>query len=97
MKGGVVATDGRDIVYLRDDNGDGRSDSRKVLATGLNVNDTHAATSQFQYGLDNWIYATVGYSGVEMDIAGRKIVRFVISMKLWRFENFTRRRSSAWI
>ncbi len=72
VKDGVVVTDGRDIVYLGDENSDGKSDSRKVLATGLGISDTHAATSQFLYGLDNWIYATVGYSGVDIDLAGKK-------------------------
>lgn len=72
VRGGVIATDGRDLVFLRDENGDGKSDTRKVLATGLNIHDTHASTSQLQYGLDNWIYATVGYSGVNMDLGGRK-------------------------
>jgi putative membrane-bound dehydrogenase-like protein len=72
VKGGLIATDGRDLVYLRDENGDGKSDSRKVMATGLNIHDTHASTSQLQYGLDNWIYATVGYSGVNIDLGGRK-------------------------
>ncbi len=72
VKDGVVVTDGKDIVYLGDTDGDGKSDERKVLATGLNIHDTHAATSQFLYGLDNWIYATVGYSGVEIHLAGKK-------------------------
>jgi len=72
VKDGVVVTDGRDIVYLGDENGDGKSDVRKVLATGLGINDTHAATSQFLRGIDNWIYATVGYSGVDIDLAGQK-------------------------
>ncbi|MEO5714424.1 MAG: PVC-type heme-binding CxxCH protein [Luteolibacter sp.] len=72
VKDGIVVTDGKDIVYLGDGNGDGISDVRKVLATGLGIGDTHAATSQFLRGLDNWIYATVGYSGVDIDIAGQK-------------------------
>jgi putative membrane-bound dehydrogenase-like protein len=72
VKDGVVVTDGKDIVYLGDGNGDGKSDIRKVLATGLNIHDTHAATSQFLYGLDNWIYATVGYSGVDIDLNGKQ-------------------------
>lgn len=70
--GGVVVTDGPDILFLRDDDGDDQADTRKVLATGLNMNDTHASTSHFLYGLDNWIYATVGYSGVDIDLAGKK-------------------------
>ncbi len=68
---GVVITDGKEIVYLGDENGDGRSDVRKVLATGLNIHDTHASTSHFLYGLDNWIYATVGYSGLDVTVAGK--------------------------
>src|SRR5690606_32469426 len=65
VRGGVLATDGPDIVFLRDENGDGKADTRKVLASGLKIWDTHASTSHFHYGLDNWIYAVVGYSGVD--------------------------------
>lgn len=72
VRDGVVVTDGKDIVYLGDEDGDGKSDTRRVLATGLGIHDTHAATSQFQYGFDNWIYATVGYSGVDIEVAGKK-------------------------
>ena len=72
VKGGVIATDGRDLVFLKDENGDGKADVRKVMATGLNIHDTHASTSQLQYGLDNWIYATVGYSGVDITLGGRR-------------------------
>lgn len=71
VKNGVVVTDGADIVYLGDENGDDKADTRKVLATGLGIHDTHASTSHFLYGLDNWIYATCGYSGVEVEIGGK--------------------------
>jgi uncharacterized protein len=71
VKGGVVATDGHEIVFLADENGDGKSDVRKVLASGLNMHDTHASVSQLQYGIDNWIFATVGYSGVKIEIDGK--------------------------
>lgn len=72
VNGGVIATDGVDLVFLRDENNDGKADTRKVLATGLRVWDTHASTSQLMYGLDNWIYATVGYSGVDIMLDGKK-------------------------
>lgn len=71
VKGGLLATDGRDLIFLGDEDGDGKSDSRKVMATGLNINDTHASTSQLQLGIDNWIYATVGYSGVKIELGGK--------------------------
>lgn len=73
VNGGVVATDGPDIVFLRDDNKDDVADTRQVLATGLRIWDTHASTSHFTYGMDNWIYATVGYSGVKMNLHGREM------------------------
>ncbi|MGJ8723593.1 MAG: PVC-type heme-binding CxxCH protein [Roseibacillus sp.] len=69
---GLIATDGRDFVYLEDTDGDDQADVRNVLATGLIMNDTHASTSNLFYGLDNWIYATVGYSGVDMQISGKR-------------------------
>lgn len=71
--GGVVATDGEEIVFLKDDNGDDKADTRKVLATGLGISDTHACTSHFRYGDDNWIYATVGYSGIAVKTTDGKI------------------------
>src|SRR5690606_11721672 len=57
VRGGVVATDGPDFVFLRDDNGDDVADTRKVLAGGIKMNDTHASVSQLLYGPDNWLYA----------------------------------------
>ncbi len=72
VRGGVVATDGTEIVFLRDDNGDDKADTRRVLAGGLKIWDTHASTSHFIYGLDNWIYATVGYSGIDMQLGDKK-------------------------
>ena len=91
VQGGVVATDGRDIVFLRDDDGDDKADTRTVLATGLNIHDTHAATSHFTYGFDNWLYATVGYSGVEMKLDdgehkfGSSVFRFTPDLKKLEF------------
>ncbi|MFD0894923.1 ThuA domain-containing protein [Luteolibacter ambystomatis] len=71
--GGVVTTDGEEIVFLKDDNGDDKADTRRVLATGLGISDTHACTSHFRYGDDNWIYATVGYSGIAVKTTDGKV------------------------
>lgn len=70
--GGVIATDGEEIVFLKDENSDDKADTRKVLATGFKIWDSHACTSHFHRGLDNWIYATTGYSGFDIEVAGRK-------------------------
>lgn len=82
VNGGIVATDGADIVFLRDEDGDDKADTRRVLASGLKIWDTHASTSHFVYGLDNWIYATVGYSGIDITLGdkrhelGKSVFRF---------------------
>ncbi len=69
---GVIATDGPELVWLRDKNGDDKADERVVLAEGVNIGDTHASVSNLIYGMDGWVHATVGYSGVDMEVAGQK-------------------------
>jgi putative membrane-bound dehydrogenase-like protein len=61
--GGVIVHQAPDTLFLKDTNGDGIADERKVLFTGWNTGDTHAGPSNLNYGLDNWIYGMVGYSG----------------------------------
>ena len=70
--GGVIVLQAPDTLFLLDTNGDDVADRREVLFTGWNTNDTHAGPSNLQYGLDNWYYGIVGYSGFEGMIAGEK-------------------------
>ncbi len=60
--GGVICQNGGYTIYLKDTDGDGIADFRKLLITGWVMRDTHGAVSNFQYGLDNWIYAMQGYN-----------------------------------
>ena len=71
-KDGVIATDGPDLVYLGDENGDDKADSRVVLGKGINIGDTHASMSSMIHGMDGWVHATVGYSGIDMEVGGEK-------------------------
>ncbi|MEI6685859.1 MAG: PVC-type heme-binding CxxCH protein, partial [Planctomycetota bacterium] len=61
--GGVIVHQAPDTLFLKDTNGDDKADERKVLFTGWSTGDTHAGPSNLNYGLDNWIYGMVGYSG----------------------------------
>jgi putative membrane-bound dehydrogenase-like protein len=61
--GGVVVTQAPHTLFLRDTDGDGKADERKVLFTGWGTGDTHAGPSNLRWGLDGWIYGTCGYSG----------------------------------
>ncbi|MGB0774654.1 MAG: PVC-type heme-binding CxxCH protein, partial [Akkermansiaceae bacterium] len=79
---GCITTDGEEMVFLYDSNNDGKADKRQVLFKGLKIWDTHACTSNLRYGHDGWIYATVGYSGVDIKIgekhikSGQGVLRF---------------------
>ncbi|MCW1887835.1 ThuA domain-containing protein [Luteolibacter flavescens] len=70
--GGVICTNGSDMIFLQDTNGDDKADVRKVLFSGFNMGDTHAGVSNLRYGHDGWIYATIGYSGFRGTVGGEQ-------------------------
>ena len=53
------------MVALKDTNGDDKADLRESLIRGWSTRDTHALASNLRYGLDNWVWGSVGYSGFE--------------------------------
>ena len=61
-----------DMLFLKDTDGDDKADERKVLFTGLGTNDTHAGPSNLRYGLDNWVYGIIGYSGFNGTVGGER-------------------------
>jgi putative membrane-bound dehydrogenase-like protein len=68
--GGVVVHQPPDTLFLRDTDGDDKADERRVLFTGWGTGDTHAGPSNLRFGLDNWLYGIVGYSGYRGTIGG---------------------------
>lgn len=81
--GGLIVIEGGHTLFLKDTNGDDRADERKVLFSGWNMGDTHATASNLRYGLDNWIWGTVGYSGFDGEVGGKQ-VKF--GMGVFRFK-----------
>jgi putative membrane-bound dehydrogenase-like protein len=71
-KGGVVVHQAPQTLYLKDTKGTGRADVRQVLFSGWHTNDTHAGPSNLHYGLDNWLYGIVGYSGFDGTVGGER-------------------------
>ncbi|MEE2706751.1 MAG: PVC-type heme-binding CxxCH protein [Planctomycetota bacterium] len=71
-RGGVIVQDGTQTLYLKDTNGDDKADERKVLISGWNMRDTHGGVSNFQYGMDNWIWAMQGYNHSQPTVAGKQ-------------------------
>ncbi|MDG1872504.1 MAG: ThuA domain-containing protein [Mariniblastus sp.] len=82
-RGGVIVQNGTESLYLKDLNGDDIADQRKVLFAGWTQNDTHGGVSNFQYGLDNWIWAMQGYNHSAPTVDGEKQAAF--RMGFFRF------------
>jgi putative membrane-bound dehydrogenase-like protein len=80
--GGVVCSNGSDILFLRDVDGDLRADERRVLFTGFHMGDTHAGVSNLRTAPDGFVYATVGYSGFGGEVGG---VRHDFGQGVFRF------------
>ena len=64
--GGVLVTAAPDILFFRDDDGDGRADERRVVLTGFGEGNTQLRVNGLFWGLDNWIYAANGRSDGEV-------------------------------
>ena len=69
-RGGVVVQQAPHTLFLKDTDGDGKADVREILFTGWSKGDTHAGPSNLRYGLDNWLWGMVGYSGFKGKVGG---------------------------
>jgi putative membrane-bound dehydrogenase-like protein len=81
-RGGLVVSQAPDMLFLKDTDGDDVADERTVLFTGWSTRDTHAGPSNLHWGLDNWIYGIVGYSGFNGTVNGE---RLAFSSGFYRF------------
>ncbi len=51
---------GPDILRLRDDDGDGRADSREVVLSGFGIQDSHLLPHRFVRAPGDWVYLAQG-------------------------------------
>ncbi len=70
--GGLIVAQAPDMLFLKSSKGDDHADVRQVLFSGWGIADTHSGPSNLRWGLDNWIWGTVGYSGFRGKVAGRE-------------------------
>ncbi len=73
VNGGIVVSQAPHFLFLKDTDGDDKADIRRKIITGWGTFDTHAGPSQLQYGFDNQIWGSVGYSGFDGDINGESL------------------------
>ena len=64
--GGVIVTAAPDLLFLKDTDGDGRADERRVLLTGFGEGNQQLRVNGLLWGLDGWIYGANGRSDGEM-------------------------------
>ena len=73
VNGGIIVAQAGELVALKDTNGDDKADVRESLIGGWSARDTHALASNLKYGLDNWIWGAVGYSGFNGTVGGHAL------------------------
>ena len=62
-RGGVIAAMAPDIVFLADDDGDGRMDRKEVWYTGFAATNPQLYVNTPTFAYDNWVYAANGLRG----------------------------------
>jgi putative membrane-bound dehydrogenase-like protein len=61
--GGVFVLAAPDVYWLKDTNGDGKADERKVVYTGFGRGNVQGLMNSLQWGLDNRIHGATSSSG----------------------------------
>ncbi|MES2795642.1 MAG: PVC-type heme-binding CxxCH protein [Bacteroidota bacterium] len=84
--GGIVVSQAPHMLFLKDTNGDDKADVKKILFSGFGTGDTHAGPSNLHYGMDNWIWGCVGYSGYEGAKSGIPGDTLKFGQALFRFK-----------
>ncbi|HEV8000753.1 MAG TPA: PVC-type heme-binding CxxCH protein [Planctomycetaceae bacterium] len=57
---GILTIDAPDLIFLRDTDGDGKADVRRVEWTGFIPGSQQLRANALHWGLDNWIYGANG-------------------------------------
>jgi putative membrane-bound dehydrogenase-like protein len=61
--GGIIVCVAPDIIFLKDTNGDGIADEKRVLYTGFALDNIQQIVNSSTWGLDNWIHCVCGNAG----------------------------------
>ena len=73
VNGGVLVSEARHMLFLKDTNGDDRADVRETILPGWGVGDSHATQNNLSRGFDNWLYGIVGYSNFRGTVGGKEL------------------------
>ena len=73
VNGGIMVSEARHMLFLKDTDGDDKADVRQALLPGWGTGDTHAMQSNLGRGFDNWLYGAVGYSNFRGNVGGKDL------------------------
>ncbi len=73
VNGGIMVSEARHMLFLKDTDGDDRADVRQSILPGWGTGDTHAMQSNLARGFDNWLYGAVGYSNFRGTVGGKEL------------------------
>jgi putative membrane-bound dehydrogenase-like protein len=73
VNSGVMVSEARHMLFLKDTDGDDKADVREILLPGWGTGDTHAMQSNLSRGFDNWLYGAVGYSNFRGNVGGKNL------------------------
>lgn len=63
---GVLVCAAPNILFARDNDGDGRADEVRTLYSGFGTENYQARVNSLEYGLDGWVYGSCGLFGGEI-------------------------------
>ncbi len=73
VNGGIMVSEARHMLFLKDTDGDDKADVREAILPGWGTGDTHAMQSNLGRGFDNWLYGAVGYSNFRGNVGGKEL------------------------
>src|SRR6266511_3181658 len=73
VNGGIIVSEARHMLFLKDTDGDDKADVREAVLPGWGTGDTHAMQSNLGRGFDNWLYGAVGYSNFRGNVGAKEI------------------------
>ena len=73
VNGGIIVSEARHMLFLKDTDGDDKADVRQAVLPGWGTGDTHAMQSNLGRGFDNWLYGAVGYSNFRGNVGGKDL------------------------
>ena len=71
VNGGIMVSEARHMLFLKDTDGDDKADVRRAILPGWGTGDTHAMQSNLGGGFENWLYGAVGYSNFRGNVGGK--------------------------